>query len=106
VFLALVYAAERGLRKTFGEAAAFRGVALVAVAAAAQQVWVRMWVSGTGVPVFSLDMLRLAGAAAGVGLLVGCAVFAALGVLERFVLGAGGKMEVGHLWMRKGKGQE
>ena len=89
VFLALAYAGALGLRKAFGEGSPARGVALTGLAAAAQQVWMRMWVAGTGVPVFSLEMLRLAAVAAGAGLAAGAVAFAAVGALERFV-GIGG----------------
>jgi len=84
VFLGLVCVAARLFRKTFVDRVAVQGMVLIAVAAPLQQVWMRAWVKGTGVEVFSLEMARLAGAAAGVGLAVVCLVFLALGRLERF----------------------
>ena len=89
VFLALAYGGARVFQRVSVDAAVITGMALTGVAAALQQVWVRVWVRGTGVEVFSLEMLRLAGAAMAVGLAVGGLTFLVLGGVDRFVCGKG-----------------
>jgi len=101
VFLGLMYVAARFLQRVALDATVAAGMVLTCGAAAFQQVWTRMWVKGTGVEVFSLEMLRLTGVAALVGLLVGGAVFLILGRLERFVCGAGALDGTGRPWMRR-----
>ena len=84
LFLLLVCVAARLFRKVFVDVPVLQGLVLIGVAAPLQQVWTRMWVKGTGVAVFSLEMLRLAAVSAVVGLAVVCLVFLVLGWLERF----------------------
>jgi len=104
VFLALVCVAARLFRKVFVDVMIVQGIVLMAAAAPLQQVWTRMWVKGTGVPVFSLEMLRLAAVSAGVGLAVVCLVFLALGRLERFAGVAGAKPGAGRPWAQHERG--
>jgi len=104
VFLGLMYVAARFLQRVALEVAVATGMALTCGGAMLQQVWTRMWVKGTGVDVFSLEMLRLVGFAALVGLVVGGAVFLVLGRLERFVCGAGALDGTGRPWMRRDEG--
>ena len=85
LLLALLYVAARLVRKVFGEEAAVQGVALMGVAGAVQQVWMRAWAGGSGVAALSLEMAVLAAAGAAAGLAAGGLVFLAMGLLDATV---------------------
>lgn len=84
VFLLCAYAFLLLLRRILVEATIWHGAVLMAVLSMLQQVWTHVWVRHTGIQIFSIDMLKLAGASAVMGLLTGFSMFALCTWLERY----------------------
>lgn len=84
VFLLLTYAFLLLLKRILVEATIWHGAVLMAILSLLQQVWTHIWVRHTGIQIFSMDMLKLAGASALLGLLTGFSMFALCTWLERF----------------------
>lgn len=84
VFLFVVFAFLLLLRRILVEATILHGTVLMAIVSMLQQVWTHVWVRHPGIPIFSLDMLKLAGCSALLGLLTGFSMFVLCTWLERF----------------------
>ncbi|MEI6646936.1 MAG: hypothetical protein WCP12_12955 [bacterium] len=84
IFLLVVYALLLVCKRILIEATIFQGTVLMAILSMFQQVWTHVWVRHTGVMFFSMDMLRLAGFSAVMGLLTGFSMFLLCTWLERF----------------------
>jgi hypothetical protein len=83
-FLVLAYPVLLFMKRLIAETTVFHGVLWVAVISFFQQVWLCGWNPRVGIPLFSLDMLKLAGAAAVMGVLAGFSMFLLCGWLERY----------------------
>ena len=83
-FLVLAYPVLLLMKRLIVEATVFHGAVWVAVLSFFQQAWLCGWNPRVGIPLFSLDMLKLAGAAAGMGVLAGFSMFLLCGWLERY----------------------
>ncbi|MEI7945099.1 MAG: hypothetical protein WCJ02_00300 [bacterium] len=84
VFLFVSYAFLLLLKRILVEATIWHGMVLMAILSMLQQVWTHVWVRHTGIQIFSMDMLKLAGCSALMGLLTGFSMFVLCTWLERF----------------------
>jgi cell shape-determining protein MreD len=84
VFLLVIYAFLLLLKRILVEATILHGTVLMAILSMFQQVWTHVWVRHTGIQIFSMDMLKLAGCSALLGLLTGFSMFLLCTWLERF----------------------
>ena len=84
VFLLVAYALLLLLKRILVEATIWQGTVVMAILSMLQQVWTHVWVRHTGIQVFSLDMLKLAGYSALMGLVTGFSMFVLCAWLERF----------------------
>jgi cell shape-determining protein MreD len=84
VFLLFSYALLLLLKRVLVEATIWQGTVVMAILSMLQQVWTHVWVRHTGIQVFSLDMLKLAGYSALMGLVTGLSMFVLCAWLERF----------------------
>lgn len=84
VFLLVVYALLLVCKRILIEATILQGTLLMAILSIFQQVWTHLWIRQSGITIFSMDMLKLAGASAVMGLLVGFSMFLMCAWLERF----------------------
>ena len=84
VFLLFSYALLLLLKRILVEATIWQGTVVMAILSLLQQVWTHVWVRHTGIQVFSLDMLKLAGYSALMGLVAGFSMFVLCTWLERF----------------------
>jgi cell shape-determining protein MreD len=84
VFLLLIYVFLLLLKRILVEATILHGMVLMAILSMLQQVWTHVWVRHTGIQIFSMDMLKLAGSSAIMGLLTGFSMFLLCTWLERF----------------------
>ena len=84
VFLLLIYVFLLLLKRILVEATILHGMVLMAILIMLQQVWTHVWVRHTGIQIFSMDMLKLAGSSAIMGLLTGFSMFLLCTWLERF----------------------
>lgn len=83
-FLLLVYGLLFMFQRVLLEATVLHGTLVMAVISLFQQVWTRAWVRHAGIPIFSREMLLLAGASAVLGLVTGFSMFLLCLWLERF----------------------
>ena len=83
-FLLLVYVLLLACKRILIEATIWQGTVLMAIFSMLQQVWTHVWVRQTGISFFSMDMLKLAGFSAAMGLLTGFSMFVLCTWLERF----------------------
>jgi cell shape-determining protein MreD len=84
VFLFFTYAFLLLLKRILVEATIWHGTVLMAILSIIQQLWTHVWVRNTGIQIFSLDMLKIAGFSAIMGLLTGFSMFLLCAWLERF----------------------
>lgn len=84
IFLLVTYPVLLLLKRILIDTTVLHGALLVGLFSAFQQVWMYAWVRKSGISVFSLDMLKLAAAAAVLGLMAGLSMFLLCGWLERF----------------------
>lgn len=84
VFLALAYLLLLLVKRMVTESTLLQGVLWGSVISACQQIWICGWIHKAGVSVFSLDMLKLASAAAVMGAVVGFFMFLLCSWLERY----------------------
>jgi hypothetical protein len=83
-FLLLAYPVLLLLKRVFIDMTLLHGTLLTSLFSAFQQVWMYAWVPTSGISVFSMDMLKLMGAAAALGLMTGLSMFLLCSWLERF----------------------
>lgn len=84
IFLLVVYTLLLACKRILIEATILQGTLLMAILSMFQQVWTHIWIRQSGIKIFSMDMLKLAGSSAVMGLLVGFSMFLLCAWLERF----------------------
>jgi hypothetical protein len=83
-FLLLVYPLLLVMKRLVSETTVFHGILWMALISFFQEVWICGWNPRAGIPLFSLDMLKLAGAAAVMGIFAGLSMFMLCSWLERY----------------------
>jgi uncharacterized membrane protein len=84
IFLSLIYPLLLLVKRMVAETTILQGILWGSVISALQQIWLCGWIHKAGVAVFSLDMLKLASAAAVMGAVAGFLMFLLCSWLERY----------------------